>query len=110
MTSNDFVESAFLALKDASKAAIDEGDFGKSREIMNTLVVISDWRFFKSNAQKLANAMGGDNVGPDMLNNGEKAFVAAGKVIDAIKAVRERTGKGLKEAKDLVISYRDSPV
>jgi large subunit ribosomal protein L7/L12 len=34
-------------------------------------------------------------------------LVAEGKVIEAIKVYRERTGAGLKEAKDAVDRYRE---
>lgn len=37
-----------------------------------------------------------------VLSKEEKAFLASGKKIDAIKAVRRRLGLGLKEAKDLI--------
>lgn len=40
------------------------------------------------------------------LNDNEKALVAKHDIIGAIKAVRERTGLGLKDSKDRVDAYR----
>ncbi len=39
---------------------------------------------------------------PRDIDSEIRRLVAAGKSVDAIKLVRERTGLGLKEAKDLV--------
>lgn len=42
----------------------------------------------------------------ESLNEHEKALVADKRLIIAIKSVRERLGLGLKEAKDIVDTYR----
>lgn len=44
----------------------------------------------------------------DALNEHEKALVHQGQAIKAIKAMRERTGRGLKECKDAVDRYKSS--
>jgi hypothetical protein len=43
----------------------------------------------------------------DGLSKTEVAFIKAGQPIQAIKAIRERTGLGLKEAKDKMDAWRD---
>lgn len=42
-----------------------------------------------------------------LLTKNEKALINAGRIIDAIKEVRCRTGLGLKEAKDRVDAHRN---
>lgn len=41
------------------------------------------------------------------LNASERGLVEDGRTIDAIKALRERTGCGLLEARDICVTYRD---
>lgn len=48
-------------------------------------------------------------VGPQMPEESRR-LVTEGKYIEAIKVYREKTGAGLKEAKDAVDRYRDAGV
>lgn len=47
-----------------------------------------------------------EQAGPQVPDR-SRALVAEGKYIEAIKAYREHTGAGLKEAKDAIDQYRD---
>ncbi len=46
---------------------------------------------------------------PFVLNNQERALITAGQRILAIKSVRDRTGAGIKESKDLVEALSPTP-
>jgi hypothetical protein len=57
----------------------------------------------KARIQKLSKLVPEGQLAPDELDELQR-----GQVINTIKMVRERTGLGLKEAKDLVEAIRDS--
>lgn len=71
-----------------------------------TFLAMHDPLTFKNTVQKMKGVLcNGKLVSLDKI----KDLIKTGDWIPAIKYVREQTGAGLKEAKQLVDSYRDNP-
>ena len=58
-------------------------------------------------SRAVSDIMYGMLIGPTDLTMEEKDFIEKNKMVFAIKAIRSRTGIGLKESKEIADAYRD---
>jgi ribosomal protein L7/L12 len=69
------------------------------------LLILGLAKVFRSSASNPARQAGPRSAPGPELENEVRAMLAAGQKIQAIKAAREATGMGLREAKDWVESF-----
>jgi ribosomal protein L7/L12 len=112
------VESLTVAKNFMSKAVtklLDENKFNAAKSVIDGISninnIIASISGYSSSGFPVATSSGfvDNNLDFDSRDNRftvkETEAIVAGRKIDAIKLVRERTGKGLKEAKEQVESH-----
>ena len=83
----------------SSDTPVDDGGLSRRVEELERRVAALEWAQREADASPPPNATGG---GGNPVSAEVSQLVMQGKKIQAIKVLREQTGLGLKEAKDIV--------
>lgn len=93
------------------RVRIGEHDMHKDEAIRLAKTIVAQYEHIE-NSEKPEYDNAGRLLNPRALvpTTEELRFISERKLIQAIKALRERTHMGLKDAKDLIEYWRDNPI
>jgi len=94
------LNTAKTFLKQAVEALLSSSKYGAAKTVIDILGSVDNILHDK------AVQTGPVSVSDTRFTQDEVNMIVSGRKIEAIKMVRQRTGYGLKEAKDLVESYK----
>jgi hypothetical protein len=100
-TSRSSLGTAKMFLNQSVGALLEENNFGGAKQVIEILQQLDQVLNSKHVAFPRSHS-------DSRFSDAEVEAIRAGRKIDAIKMVRERTAMGLKEAKDLVESYQNT--